>query len=52
MSDTKAEVMELLNFLPDDCRLEDVERALHVLHARDRAEATGEYRIRKKSVFS
>jgi hypothetical protein len=30
MSKTKAEVMELLDALPDDCLLEHIEYALHV----------------------
>ena len=42
MRSTKAEVMELLDTLPDDCLLEDIERGLHVRHAIQRVEATGE----------
>jgi hypothetical protein len=42
MSKTKAEVMELLDGLPDDCLLEHIEYALHVRQAIDRVEATGE----------
>lgn len=42
MSKTKAEVMELLGGLPDDCLLADIEHALHVRYAIHRVEATGE----------
>lgn len=42
MRNTKAEVMELLDGLPDDCLLEEIERELYIRHARDEAEATGE----------
>jgi hypothetical protein len=42
MRGTKAEVMALLDGLPDDCSLQDVEYALHVHHAARQVEATGE----------
>jgi hypothetical protein len=42
MPTAKAEVLELLDGLPDDCLLEDIEHELHVRHAMHRAEATGE----------
>ena len=42
VSKTKAEVRELLDGLPDDCSLQDIEHALHVRHAIDQAEATGQ----------
>jgi hypothetical protein len=42
MRGTKAEAMELLDTLPDDCLLEDIEHALHVRHAIHFVEATGE----------
>jgi|GEM_PF-459539 len=42
MSSTKAEMIELLDGLPDDCPLEDIERELYARHAIDQAEATGE----------
>ena len=42
MRGTKAQVMELLDTLPDDCPLEDIEHALLVRYAIDRVEATGE----------
>lgn len=42
MSETKAEVLELLDGLPDNCLLEDIEHALHVRHAIYLVEATGE----------
>lgn len=42
MGKTKAEVMELLDALPDDCLLKDVEHALLTRHAIHQAEATGE----------
>lgn len=42
MSKTKAEVMKLLDALPDDCLLEHIEHALHVRQSIDQVEATGE----------
>lgn len=41
MSSTKVEVIELLDGLPDDCPLEDIEWELYARHAMDQAEATG-----------
>lgn len=42
MSTTKAEVMDVLGSLPDDCLLEEIEYALYVRHAMHWVEATGE----------
>src|SRR5687768_9781643 len=42
MSKTKAQVIELLDALPDDCLLEEIEHALLVRYAIDQVEATGE----------
>lgn len=42
MHGTKAEVMELLDSLPDYCSLQEFEYALHVRHAAHQLEATGE----------
>jgi hypothetical protein len=42
MSGMKSQVLELLDRLPDNCLLEDVEREIYLHHAADRAEVTGE----------
>lgn len=42
MRGTRAEVLKMLDTLPDDCALEDIEHALLVRYAIDQVEATGE----------
>ena len=42
MGNTKKEIAELLDDMPNDCLLEEIERELYLRHAMDRAEATGE----------
>lgn len=42
MSNIRSQMLELLDRLPDDCLLEDIEREMYLRHAADRAEATGE----------